>query len=195
MKGYILSILGIVIVGILIDIIIPSGAINKYIKSVYSVFIVAVIVMPIVKFFNKNKDFVIHYQDYEISDKLLNYISNKQVQELESRIEFELDSSGFKEIDIILKFEIKDNQLFYNSCVVNLENLVIESNSQHIISYDYIKEVIIKHTNLTEEVIVINELKHKKNIFEMAYKNKKYQTHWNLHNYYFCGGVAFNLYV
>ena len=36
MTGYILSILGIVIAGVLIDVIMPSGKINKYIKSIYS---------------------------------------------------------------------------------------------------------------------------------------------------------------
>ena len=68
MAGYIMSILGIVVAGVFIDIIVPSGSINKYIRSIYSVFVVAVLISPIIKFLNKNKDFTIKYQNYNIND-------------------------------------------------------------------------------------------------------------------------------
>ena len=61
MKAYILAILGVVVVGILVDIIIPSGKINKFIKSIYSIFVVMVILNPIIKFFNNHSDFNFNY--------------------------------------------------------------------------------------------------------------------------------------
>ena len=80
MTAYILSILGIVVAGIIIDIIVPSGTINKYIKSIYGIFVVAVIINPIIKFFNQHHDFNFTYKDYEVSEKLLNYINNSKIK-------------------------------------------------------------------------------------------------------------------
>ena len=61
MTGYILSILGIIVIGILIDIIVPNGAINKYIKSIYSIFVVAVLINPIFGLVKKAEDFTLKY--------------------------------------------------------------------------------------------------------------------------------------
>jgi len=159
MSSYILSVLGIVIAGILLDVIIPSGSINKYIKSIYSVFVVAVLINPLIKFATQSKDFTVNYNDYEINEKLLNFINKKQVENKEIGIETELKNNGFNNVDIIISFSIKDNNLSYTSCLVNLKDMVIEKNNQHINSYEFIKEVVVKHTNLAEEVIVIYEWK------------------------------------
>ena len=79
MAGYILSILGIVVAGVFIDIIIPSGTINKYIKSIYAIFVLAVIITPIIKFFNDNQGFNLEYQEYEINQNLINYIQTNKI--------------------------------------------------------------------------------------------------------------------
>lgn len=156
MSGYILSILGIVIAGIFIDIIVPTGGINKYIKSIYSIFVVAVILSPVIKFFAKSKDLTINYKDYEINEKLMNYIHKKQVEETEIKIETDLDSNGFSNIDIVITFSVKNNELIYNSCLVNLKNMVIDKKNQHINKYEFIQEIVQKHTKLIKEEIKFN---------------------------------------
>jgi len=156
MSGYILSILGVVVAGILIDIIMPSGTINKYIKSIYSIFIVAVIISPIIKFITNNKDFKFDYNEYQISEKLLEYIYNKQVDEQEKNIEILLSNEGFSNIDININFSIENNEIIYKNCDINLKNMVIDSDKQHINSYEYIKEVVSKQLNLKSEEIVMD---------------------------------------
>ena len=54
MTAYILSVLGIVIAGVIIDVIIPAGSISVYIKSIYSIFVVAVIISPVINFLSKH---------------------------------------------------------------------------------------------------------------------------------------------
>jgi len=157
MSNYILSILGIVILGIIIDVIIPSGNINKYIKSIYAIFIVAVIVSPFVNYLKKDKDFNIHYQEYEISENLLNFIYKNRISSLEDEIELKLNSEGYSGINIIINFSSENNELSYNSCTINLENLVISTDKQHINSYEFITEVVRSYTGLEDEEILINE--------------------------------------
>ena len=71
MSGYILSILGIVIAGVVIDVILPAGTINKYIKSIFSIFVVAVIISPVVKFISNKHDYNLTYTDYELDKELI----------------------------------------------------------------------------------------------------------------------------
>lgn len=157
MAGYILSILGIVIAGVFIDIIVPNGAISKYIKSIYSIFVVAVLISPIVKFLNKNHDFTVKYEEYHVEAELLNYIHSMRAENLEENLVALLSNEGFNNIDIILSFSTENNQLKYNSCKINLKNLEISLDKQHINKYEFIKEVIKKNTNLTDEEIIFDE--------------------------------------
>ena len=157
MAGYILSILGIVIAGVFIDIIIPSGTISKYIKSIYAIFVLAVIITPIIKFFNNNQGFNLQYQEYEINQNLINYIQTNKIATIENDITLELENEGLFNIDIIINYSIDNNELSINSCTINLENLVISSDNQHINKYEIIKEIVREHTNLTDEEMIFYE--------------------------------------
>ena len=162
MSGYILSILGIVVSGIIIDIVLPTGSVNKYIKSVYSIFVVAVLLMPLIRFINNSNGLELSYTDYELQENLLNYIYKNQVDNLEIKIEDQLSNNGFYKIDIELGFSIENNELNINSCKANLENLSISLESQHINKYEFIKKVVTEFTNLSSEEITICEWKRKK---------------------------------
>lgn len=153
MNGYILSILGIVILGIVIDIIVPNGSINKYIKSIYSVFVLAVILTPLLKIVN-NQDFSLNYQEYEIDQSILNYIYSTRADNAEESIISMLEDNGFNGVVINLQFSSENNEFRYNSCNINLENMVIDEDKQHINSYEFITEAVRSITGLDEEEIV-----------------------------------------
>lgn len=157
MSGYILSILGIVIMGVFIDIIIPTGTISKYIKSIYSIFIVAVLLMPIIKFFNKSNALELVYKDFELQENLMLNISQRRIDNLELEIENYLTNEGFSLIDIELEFSIENNELTIKSCRANLENMSSSTDKQHINKYEFIAEVVNKFTNLKAEDIKISE--------------------------------------
>ena len=157
MAGYILSILGIVVAGVFIDIIIPSGTINKYIKSIYAIFVLAVIITPIIKFFNDNQGFNLEYQEYEINQNLINYIQTNKIEAMENNIVSDLEDEGLLNIDILINYSLDNNELSINSCTINLGNLVISSDNQHINKYEIIKEIVRKHTNLADEEMIFYE--------------------------------------
>ena len=154
-KNYVLSVLGVVLLGIVVDIIIPTGQINKYIKSVYSIFVVMVLISPVIKFFKSGQDLKLNYTEYEINEKLLNYIYSKQADETEVLIETILGREGFSSVDIILCYSIENKELIYNSCQVNVENMSISSDKQHINSYEFIRNVVSEKTGLKDEVIMV----------------------------------------
>lgn len=157
MSGYILSILGIVIVGVLVDIVVPSGTINKYIKSIYAIFVLAVILSPVIKFLSNTHDININITGYEINEDLMNYINTNKIKSIETNIENKLKDEGFDGIDIKINYTIESNELMINSCTVNMQNLVITSDKQHINKYEFIIEVVREYTNLADEEIIFYE--------------------------------------
>lgn len=157
MSGYILTILGIVLAGILIDIIVPTGKINKYIKSIFAIFVVAVILMPVVKFIAKSDEITINYTDYEIEQNLMNYIFSSRVTAYENEIIEVLENNGLSNIDIKINYSINSNELSLNSCEVNLKNMTSSNIEMHNNRYEFIAETIKEITNLTDEVIIFYE--------------------------------------
>lgn len=157
MNGYVLSVLGIVVAGIFIDIIIPSGAINKYIRSIYSIFVVAVLVSPIMSLLNKANKFSFTYEDYKLNENILSYIYKKRTETFQEDIEKQLASDGFANVDIVLNFSLENDVMLFTSCQVNLKNLVISKDKQHINKYEYIRDIVQTNTNLKDEEIIINE--------------------------------------
>jgi len=157
MSGYVLSILGIVLLGVIIDVIIPSGNISKYIKSVFSIFVVAVIISPVVNFLSNKNGIKLEYDNYEMDKQLIEYIFAKRTENEENKIEIYLKDNGFNGIDINLNYSINNNELEYISCTINLKNLVISADKQHINKYEFITKSVKDFTNLTDEEIVIDE--------------------------------------
>ena len=157
MSGYILSILGIVIVGVLVDIVVPSGTINKYIKSIYAIFVLAVILSPVIKFLSNTHDINVNITGYEINEDLMNYINTNKIKSIETNIENKLKDEGFDGIDIKINYSIESNELMINSCTVNMQNLVMSSDKQHINKYEFIIEVVREYTNLAAEEIIFYE--------------------------------------
>ena len=157
MSGYVLSIVGIIFAGVIVDVIIPAGSTAKYIKSIYAVFVVAVLILPIINFINNNKGFVLEYDEYEVNEKLLNYIYSNRVETLEDNISNSLKSNGLENIDIEINYSIENEDLVMLACTINLKNLVINENFTHINKYDYIKKVVKDYIDLSDEEIIIYE--------------------------------------
>lgn len=154
MSGYILSIMGIVVAGVIIDIVIPSGAISKYIKSIFSIFVLVVLLAPIVKFVGSFKGVELDTNNLKPDEKLLNFIYKSQVVSKEINIENELENEGMENVDIKLQFTIENNELKINSCIVILKNMTNNSDNKHIDIYENIYEIVKKHTGLNDKEII-----------------------------------------
>ena len=97
MQSYILSVLGIVLVSVLIEIILPSGQTAKYIKSVFSIFVVYVLISPILSMIKKDYDITKYLQqgNMQINQTLLNNIYKDQIDAKNTDIENILENAGY----------------------------------------------------------------------------------------------------
>ena len=85
MRAWILSICGVVFLGVMIDVISPNGKMNTFIKSIFSLVFIFVLVTPIVRYINGKHDYQININLAQ-DDELINVITDQQIKLLEQSV-------------------------------------------------------------------------------------------------------------
>ena len=95
MNAWLLSIVGVVSLGVLLEILLADGQTAKYIKGVFALAVVLVLVAPIPKFLNKNFD-VDEFFGKEIvtQTSFLESINDRKNTERESKVLTQLKKDG-----------------------------------------------------------------------------------------------------
>ncbi len=156
-SAYLLSIVGVVFLLVIIDLILPDSKISKYIKSIAAVFVVAVIASPIVKLVNSNWDWHSLFvgSEYQIDENILNNINQQNIKVLEDEITNYLTEQGFEGVEVMVNANFTENELKISYIYVNLCDLVINENLEHIDYYTKIKELITQQINIEGDKIII----------------------------------------
>lgn len=157
-SSYLLSIAGVAIISVLVDLILPSGSVSKYIKGVFALILVFVIISPLPKLVNKDWDIsnVFQTSSAEVDEKYLNNLKNQQVDKLVSDIKIFLSDAGFDGVDILIETDKSNYNLKINYIFVDLQNLVLNKNNQHINYYTAITKLICEQCNIKEEQVIFN---------------------------------------
>ncbi len=159
MSGYLLTLLGIVLLGVLIEVILPSGTTSKYISGIFSIFVMFVILSPILTWIKSDYKLSDYFTktDIQLNEKLLYNINNSKLGEIEQIIIEELNTNGYTNVKIDIQFEMEADNVKITQVLVDLQNLVINQNTVNINKYVYIRQVVMSHIAVTEEVIVFCE--------------------------------------
>lgn len=160
MSGYVLSVVGVVFLGVLVDVIMPDGEMNKYVKGMFSLIALCVFLSPVQKIFNKDFSFdglVYDSSAIQIDDDFVE-ATNKQIkQQLERSLEAKLCDAGFDNTKVEILCDLSNNKLQIKKVIVDISKMVINANMAHINKYTEIKGVITKNLNVEESDVVINE--------------------------------------
>ena len=159
MSGYLLALLGVVILGVLIDVVIPSGSTSKYISGIFAIFVMFVMISPVLNFIKNDYKLSDYFSsvDIELNEKLLYNITDNKFNALESDMQKELSDNGYNNVVVDIKFNIEADNVEITQVLVDLTNLVINDVSANINRYVYIRQVIMGKVAVTEEVIVFCE--------------------------------------
>lgn len=159
-SSWILSIVGIVIIGVLVDLILPDGEMQKYIKAVFSIIVVVIMVSPILQIdidkidFNK---FIYNETSVELNQEYINNYNDKYRQNLEELLENALQINGFSNIDAKLYTNMSNKTFEVEKVELNIKNLVINANTVHIDKYKEMKAIVVSVLNVNEKKVVFNE--------------------------------------
>lgn len=142
MTAWLLSIVGIVFLGVMVDIISPSGKTNAFIKSIFAIFLIYVVITPIVKYIKKGEFKVDFETEYSTE--------NLSITEAEHKISDLLISNGFYGIDVEIKGYVSKDKIMAQKVVLNGAKIVLKSQDEHIDKYKLI-------TNLVQSIVTVKK--------------------------------------
>lgn len=159
MSGYLLSLLGVIVLGVLVDIILPSGSTSKYISGIFAIVVVFVIISPVLKFIKSDYKLSDYFSnvDIELNEKLLYSINDNKFNAMETTITNQLKDNGYSNVVVDIQFTLDADNVEITQVLIDLTKLVINANSANINRYVYIRQVVMEHLMVTEEVIVFSE--------------------------------------
>lgn len=150
MQQWIISIIGIVFVLLILDLILPSGSCKKIIQSVISIFFLCIFFSPLKSFISKTTS-----TEFSVDDGLYTTINLAKVESIKDRILNELRSSGIKDVNVDIVTNTANIDFDIKYVYVDVSNLSLSDNSQHINTNEVIKSVVIKISKVREEQVII----------------------------------------
>lgn len=154
MNGYILSVAGVVFVSVIIDMIIPNGKMEKYVKAMISLVVVFVMLCPLPSLIQKIKSGSVSKENLVDADFVSKVNSAKNLS-TENALKSALQKSGVEgcEIEVITDLSTASNQILF--VYVDISSAVLNGGISNINTNDLICEVIMKETGLSKEAIFI----------------------------------------
>lgn len=159
LSNWILSIAVIVCLSVIVELILPEGQMNKYIKGVFSFIIVLVIIMPIPNLLKKEYNFseILDENVFEVDEDYLYQINLNKINLIKEKIETDIRSYGYLNVKIYINCNIFDKGMEFKSINVDLSDLVITQNAEHKdiskIKKD-ITSIILNLIDINEEAIL-----------------------------------------
>ncbi len=157
-SAWILSIAGVSVLSILIDLFLPSGQTNGYIKTIFNYVIVFIIIAPLPALIKSDIDTSNIFTETEIvlQEDYIYQLNRDKLTMLEKGIESTLDSKGLKNVDISISADIFTTVMKIDTIYVDFSNLVIVDNEEHIDIENEVVDVIISFVDIEKENIVFS---------------------------------------
>lgn len=158
-SSWAMSIAGIVCLSVIVELILPNGQMNKYIKGIFSFIIVLVIIMPIPKLLNIKLDFsdLLYNDKISIDKEYIDKNNLNKINAIKNDIENDIDKRGYKSVNLSIECDTTSNIIIYKTVYVDLTSLVISNNAEHkdIIKIKKdISKIILSYIKIGEENIL-----------------------------------------
>jgi hypothetical protein len=147
-SSYILSIAGVILISVIIELVMCEGEMNKYIKSIFAFFTIAVIVSPLPNILSSESvSSIFDINDYELQQGYIDSLNKTKAEVLSSEIELLLKNEGYENILINITFDT-DNIHKVN---VNLLNIKVTDKAEYndiVQIQEYISKVLKDKFNI-----------------------------------------------
>lgn len=130
-SSYILTVAGVILISIVVELVMSEGALSKYIKSIFSFFVLAVIISPIPSLISDDGvKGVFEFSDYEIQEGYIYTLNKSRLETMAKEEEVFLESEGYKDIQIIFfSNNMAEAEMIVSGVSINLSELVILENA------------------------------------------------------------------
>lgn len=155
---WIISIAGVVVLSTAVEILMPSGSMNKYIRSVLAIICMFVIVSPIPKIVNQRlsiNDIFYNNQETPIDYSFIEFINGKKIGFVEEDTEMHLEANGYKNVDIKIEAAYIQDDVEIIFVKAYLNNLVILPDKANINSNDEIISLVSDYLSVKKEKVLL----------------------------------------
>lgn len=150
MNWWILSVVGVVAVGVLVDIVLDDKDLGKYIKGIFGIIVVLVILAPLPKMLKNVKkiDFVTKFDSVEIIDDsyLAIFENNIEYQEKELLTLLRQNEEAVQNVKIEID---KQNMTIKSICIIHQKDMI---NKQKVTQL--VQKRLGKNTEIKFEIVV-----------------------------------------
>lgn len=157
-SSWILSIAGIVIISVIVELILPEGSINKYIRSIFSFLVVFVIVAPLPALVGKKFDYsqIISQEEFTLQEDYLFQLNVYKTEALQEDLVNAINEAGYDNVQVNVSCNNYSTSFVIEAIYVELSNLVIMDNAEHTNIIDIEKEIlklIVSYANVEERKV------------------------------------------
>ena len=162
LSSWILSIAGIVMLSTIVELILPAGVMNKYIKGIFAFIIMLVILSPIPKLLNQDIDISKFFESetIKVDEEYIYQINLDKINKLQNDIKNDISSYGYKNVEVYITCDILDNTFMTKFVTIDLTRLVISENAEHtniLKIKQQITKLVQKHLDIGEDNIYYEE--------------------------------------
>ena len=154
---WVLSVAGICVLGVLVELMLPAGQTKKYIKGIFSFVVVLIVISPLPALFKKDfkAEDIFEENAIVIQEDFVYEINNKRLEKLEKLIETDLNDIGFLNANVKLNANIFTIDLKIDAVFVDLRNAVIDEKIQHIDIEEDVKTSVLKYVNVERKDVIV----------------------------------------
>lgn len=146
---WLLALMGVVLLSVLVDILLPSGQTTKFIKGIFSIIIIMVIITPLIRL--KDKDFsfsgIFESSEIEVDETFIAKSKMRQYEQKEKEIAEILKNNKISVEELVITFDSAD--------INNIIGVKVRTKSTDQTST--IKGIISGILSLEEEYILVYE--------------------------------------
>jgi len=154
---WILSIAGIIVLSVVVDLVLPNGSTSKFIKNIFAFVIVIAIISPIVMFFsNKNLELDDFFKENSVivQQEFIASINRKKLNKVEDDIKKTLKANGISRVEVGVMADVFAKKLEVTQVSIDLSQIVIDKNFNHIDIKKSIIEIVLRFIKVEKKQII-----------------------------------------
>lgn len=107
MSGWLIGIVGVVSLGVLIEVLLPEGENSKYIRGIFSIIVIFVIISPLPKLAKGDyvKGFTSQVEEIAIDDKYYTSVKGDIQKRVEDNLREKLEKAGYNDLSFDIQFD------------------------------------------------------------------------------------------
>lgn len=147
--SWLLGLVGIAVLSVLVDILLPEGQTNKFIKGIFSLLVVFVLISPLAKLKNADFDYseIFSSERIDVSESYLQKANEREQEILIADLTEMLETKGIKVEKIVLN--LKDGN------INNIEKVSVQTTQTNL--SEKVKELIASRLAIDKSLITVYE--------------------------------------